>query len=328
MKPRLFTGIQPSGLLHIGNYLGAVKNCVELQENYDSFLCIVDLHAITVRQVPETLRKNILDTARHYLASGIDPAKATLFTQSEVSEHSELCWILNTIAKMGEMERMTQYKDKAHDHAENINIGLFDYPVLMAADILLYDTVLVPVGEDQKQHLELAQELAERFNSTFGKNIFLTPKPLIKSRKEGSRIMGLDDPSKKMSKSAPSEYNYIALSDSPADAVKKIMKATTDSGSDIKVDPARPGITNLLTIFSLLTGIETADLEKRYAGQGYSKFKEDLAKAVEEFLTEHQKKLAEYDNNYISQILGEGALKAREIAQKKMFEVKQAVGLA
>ena len=301
---------------------------MELQENYDSLLCIVDLHAITVNQRPETLKKNIIDTARHYLAAGIDPEKATLFVQSDVSEHCELCWILNTLTKMGELERMTQFKDKATQHAENINIGLFDYPVLMAADILLYDTVLVPVGEDQKQHLELTRELAERFNKTVEREVFLMPSPLIKSKAEGSRIMGLDNPEKKMSKSAASEYNYIALSDKPGQAAKKIMRAQSDSGTTVKSDPANPGITNLLTIYSLLTGTSIEKLERENEGRGYGEFKSDLAEVVKTFLTEHQKKLNQYDDNYISQILGSGAKRAKELAAKKMFEVKQAMGLA
>lgn len=327
MKPRLFTGIQPSGLLHLGNYLGAIKNCVELQEQYDGLFCIVDLHAITVRQDPEKLKNNIRETARHYLAAGIDPQKATLFIQSDVSEHAELCWILNTIAKMGEMERMIQFKEKSQRHAENINVGLFDYPILMAADILLYDAVMVPVGEDQKQHLELAQILAERFNREYRTETFVIPEPLIKSKEEGSRIMGLDDPLKKMSKSAESENNYIALSDDPDSAVKKIMRSATDSGTDVRTGNDKPGITNLLTIYSLLADKTIEKLEKEYSGKSYAAFKKDLGEVVSDFLIKHQEKLKLFEDNYISQILGEGTMRARELAESKMTQVKKVVGL-
>jgi len=327
MKPRLFTGIQPSGLLHLGNYLGAIKNCVELQEQYDGLFCIVDLHAITVRQDPETLRRNIRETARHYLAAGIDPQKATLFVQSDVSEHTELCWILNTIAKMGEMERMIQFKEKSARQEENINIGLFDYPVLMAADILLYDTILVPVGEDQKQHLELAQILAERFNAQYKTETLIVPQPLIKSKEEGSRIMGLDDPTKKMSKSAESENNYIALSEKAGVAEKKIMRSATDSGADIKISAEKPGISNLLTIYSLLAEKPVDKLEQEYGGKNYAAFKKDLSEVVIDFLQKHQEKLKNFDDNYVSQILGEGTARAKELASRKMLEIKKIVGL-
>ena len=209
---RIFSGVQPTNNIHLGNYLGAIKNWVEMQKENDCFFCVVDLHALTIYQKPETLRQNILNIAKTYIALGIDPAKSTIFVQSDVKEHADLTWILNTVAKVGEMERMTQFKDKAHQHKDNVNMGLFGYPVLMAADILLYDTKAVPVGEDQKQHVELTRDLAWRFNKLYGET-FVVPEPLIK--KQGARIMGLDDPTKKMSKSASSSSNYVALLDNP-----------------------------------------------------------------------------------------------------------------
>src|SRR3989338_8308577 len=238
---RVFSGVQPTNNLHLGNYLGAIKNWVKLsrQGGYESIFCIVDFHAITVKQEPKTLRQNVLNVAKTYLALGIDPDKSTIFAQSQVKEHTELAWILNTIAKLSELERMTQFKDKAKQYKDNINMGLFGYPVLMAADILLYDTEVVPVGEDQAQHVELARVLARRFNSTFGET-FVEPEALIK--KEGARIMGLDDPKKKMSKSATSPNNYIALIDSPAVAAKKLSRAVTDSGTVIKSGADKPAL--------------------------------------------------------------------------------------
>ncbi|MEA3273206.1 MAG: tryptophan--tRNA ligase [Patescibacteria group bacterium] len=326
MKPRLFTGIQPTGQLHIGNYLGVIKNSIQLQEKYDSLFCVVDLHALTVKQDAKTFKNSILEVARHYLASGIDPEKAILFIQSSVSEHTELCWILNTLVKISELERMTQFKEKALKNHANLNMGLFDYPILMAADILLYNTAVVPVGDDQKQHLEMTRLLANRFNKKYAE-IFIAPKPLIKKHLEGGRIMGLDDPTKKMSKTAESEYNYIALTDSPEKGIQKIMKATTDSGSTIAINKANPGITNLLTIYSLLTNLKIEDLEKKYLGKQYSEFKKDLAELVGKFLQDHQEKLKEYSDSQLTQILATGSQKAQEIASQKMKEIKLAVGL-
>ena len=240
----VFSGVQPSGVLHLGNYLGAIKNWVQLQEKYRCVFCVVDLHALTVPQDPETFSQKTLEIAKIYLAAGLEAEKSIIFIQSHIKEHAELCWILNTIAKIPELERMTQFKEKAEQHKKDLNVGLFDYPVLMAADILLYQTDLVPVGEDQIQHVELARTLAERFNKKFGET-FIVPKALVK--KEGARIMGLDDPTKKMSKSAPSPQNYIALTDSPDTIQEKIKKAMTDSGKEIKFDPAaKPAISNLL----------------------------------------------------------------------------------
>jgi tryptophanyl-tRNA synthetase len=321
---RIFSGIQPTNNIHLGNYLGALKNWVELQNSYDAFYCIVDLHAITIKQEPKELRQNILNAAKTYLALGLDPNKCTIFVQSHVSEHAELGWLLNTIAKISELERMTQFKDKAKQHKENVNMGLFDYPVLMAADILLYDTQVVPVGEDQKQHVELTRDLAVRFNSLFGKT-FIEPEPLIK--KEGARIMGLDDPTKKMSKSATSANSYITLLDSPEVVAKKISRAVTDSGTTIESGADRPALTNLLTIYSLLSHKSIKEIEKEYTGKGYADFKKGLAEVVKEFIMDFQNKFNTLDDDEVKNILEAGAVKARMIAGKKLEEVKTKMGL-
>ncbi len=321
---RVFSGVQPTNNLHLGNYLGAIKNWVELQNSYDAFYCVVDLHAITVKQDPKELRQNVLNVAKTYLALGVDPDKSTIFVQSHVPQHTELAWVLNTVAKVSELERMTQFKDKAKDHKENINMGLFDYPVLMASDILLYSPEVVPVGEDQKQHVELTRDLAERFNSLFGKT-FVVPEPLIK--KEGARIMGLDDPTKKMSKSATSANNYIALLDSPEVVAKKISRAVTDSGTTIESGADRPALTNLLTIYSLLSNQSIKEIEKEYTGKGYADFKKGLSGVVVEFITEFQNKFNALDDNKVKKILEDGAKKARVVTEKKMEEVKTKMGL-
>lgn len=321
---RIFSGIQPTNNLHLGNYLGAIKNWVELQNQYDAFYCIVDLHAITVKQDPKQLRQNILNAAKTYLALGLDPNKCTIFVQSHVPQHTELAWVLNTIAKMSELERMTQFKDKAKQHKENINLGLFAYPALMAADILLYNTNVVPVGEDQKQHVELTRDLAARFNSLYGKT-FIEPEPLI--NKVGARIMGLDDPSKKMSKSATSANSYIALLDSPEVVAKKISRAVTDSGTTIEAGSERPALTNLLTIYSLLTHKSIKDIEKEYNGKGYADFKKGLSAVVTEFISDFQNKFNALDDTSVKNILKDGAAKARTVAEKKIEEVKKNIGL-
>lgn len=322
--PRIFSGIQPSGNLHLGNYLGAIQNWVKLQSDFDSLFCVVDLHAITVPQNPEQLKNKILEVAKIYLAAGIDPQKSTIFVQSHVKEHTELAWILNTIAKIPELEKMTQFKDKATQHKENLNVGLFDYPVLMAADILLYDTDIVPVGEDQLQHVELARTLARRFNNNFGE-IFKIPEAKIK--KEGARIMGLDDPTKKMSKSAKSEYNYIALTDSPEIIKKKISKAVTDSGSEIKAGTDKPALTNLLNIYSLLSDKSIKDIEKEYDGKSYAQFKNGLAQVTIDFLSKFQQNFNNLEGKQVLSILQAGAQKAQRIASDKIDQVKKAVGL-
>ena len=323
-KKRTFSGVKPSNEIHLGNYFGAIKNWVEMQDEYECIFSIVDFHALTVYQKPEDIRKNIFNIAKTYLALGIDPKKSLIFQQSDVKEHTELCWILNTIAKVGEMERMTQFKDKAKEHPENINVGLFDYPVLMAADIFLYDTQAVPVGDDQKQHVELARDLAIRFNSLYGET-FVIPEPVIK--KEGRRIMGLDNPLKKMSKTASSTLNYISLVDDPEVAKKKIIKAVTDSGNEIKYAEDKPALCNLLTIYSLLTGELIKNIEEKYTGKGYGDFKKDLADIVADFLVDFQKKFNKISDKEVKKILEDGADKARKIAAKKMEEVKQKIGI-
>ena len=324
MKKRIFSGIAPSGTLHLGNHLGAVKNWVALQDKFESIFCVVDLHAITVPQNPEELRKKTIEIAKIYLAAGINTQESTIFVQSQVPEHAELAWILNTITKIPELERMTQFKDKSSENKQNINAGLFNYPVLMAADILLYDTNVVPVGEDQLQHVEIARTLARRFNQVFGE-IFVVPEPFVV--KEGMRIMGLDDPKKKMSKSAPSEYNYIALTDTPEKIREKIKKAVTDSGKDIKYSADKPAIKNLINIYALLDNAKPKDIEESYKGKGYSEFKADLAEVVVDFLADFQKKYNAIDDNEVLKILEAGKEKAKSLAEKKMSEVKEKVGL-
>jgi len=324
-KKTIFSGIQPSGNLHLGNYLGAIKQWVEMQNDYNCIFCVVDYHAITVPQDPKILSEKVIEVAKIYLASGIDPKKSIIFRQSDIKEHTELAWILNcTSARMSDLENMTQYKDKAAKQA-NVGVGLFDYPVLMAADILLYDTDVVPVGEDQIQHVELARDLAKRFNNQFGPTFKI---PEYKIRKESARIMGLDDPTKKMSKSAPSENNYIALTDDPDKAAQKIMRAITDSGSEIKLDWAsKPGISNLLTIYSLLTDKKISEIEAEFAGRGYGEFKAKLAEIVKNFLTNFQKKSKVISNNKVCDILEKGARKLQKQAQKKIETVKTKLGI-
>ncbi len=325
MKQRIFSGIQPSGNLHIGNYLGAIRNWVKMQDNYESIFCIVDLHAITVPQNPKELNKRILEVAKIYLSSGIDPKKSIIFVQSHIPEHSELAWILNTITKIPELQKMTQFKDKSHKKNSNqIGIGLFDYPVLMAADILLYDTKIVPVGEDQLQHIELTRTLARRFNKKFGKT-FVVPKAFLK--KETMRIMGLDNPLKKMSKSATSEYNYISLLDSPEIIERKIKKAITDSGSEIKYSNNKPALKNLINIFSAFSKKTPAEIEKSFQGTGYADFKKELTNAILSFIIPFQEKYNSIDNSEILKILKNGAEKVRPIAKNKIEKVKNRIGL-
>lgn len=325
MKKRIFSGIQPSGNLHLGNYLGAIKQWVDLQDEYETIFCVVDLHAITVPQDPEELRKKTLEIAKIYLASGIDPTKSTLFVQSQVQEHTELAWILNTLARLGDLEKMTQFKDKSEkNEKETVGVGLFDYPILMASDILLYDTNVVPVGKDQMQHIELTRNLAERFNKRFGETFVI---PEGKLSKEGALIMGLDDPTKKMSKSAPSEYNYIALSDTAETVHRKIKKAVTDSGSEIVYSDDKPALKNLINIYSLLSGKTTQDIEVMYVGKGYGDFKTDLAEVVVNFLAPFQERLANISDDDALAILESGAEKARELARIKMKQVREKIGL-
>ncbi|HHH12464.1 MAG TPA: tryptophan--tRNA ligase, partial [Candidatus Moranbacteria bacterium] len=295
-KKIVFSGVQPTGDFHIGNYLGALLNWVDLQEREDmeTIFCVVDLHAVTVAQDRAVLRENIKKITRIYLAAGIDPDKSLIFVQSDVPAHSELCWLLNTIARMGEMEKMTQFKDKSRkEGADRAGVGLFDYPVLMAADILLYDTDLVPVGEDQVQHVELTRKLARRFNRRFGQT-FVVPRVMV--RKEAARIMGLDDPTRKMSKSAPSAYNRIALSDDAETVRRKIRKAVTDSGNEIVYSDDKPALKNLINIYHLLSGREIEQIVRDYAGKGYGDFKKDLAEVLVDFLTPLQERMSSFSD--------------------------------
>jgi tryptophanyl-tRNA synthetase len=324
MKKRIFSGAQPTGNLHIGNYLGALKNWVDLQNEYESFFCIVNLHALTLPQNPEILKKKTLDLARIYLASGIDPAVSTVFIQSDVSEHAELTWILDCVARMGELERMTQFKDKGKGNRERAGVGLFTYPVLMAADILLYQTELVPIGQDQKQHLELCRDLAERFNRDFGET-FTIPDAFIPP--VGAKILSLQEPSKKMSKSDENANGSIFLLDDADTIVKKVKRAVTDSGTDIRFDESRPAITNLLTIYHLLTGKSTAESEAHFAGKGYGDFKTELAETVVEFLRPFQDRVMQFDDLQLKRILEDGAEKARVIARDTLKTVYEKMGI-
>ena len=326
MKKRIFSGIQPTGLVHIGNYLGAIKNWVKLQNEYDSIFCVVDLHALTVPQDPKTFKDKVFDLAATLLAAGLDPKKCLLFVQSHVPEHTELTWLLNTITPIGELERMTQFKEKAAKFRESINMGLFDYPVLMAADILLYDTQIVPVGEDQRQHVELTRVIARKFNNRFGQTFF-EPEALI--QREGARIMSLSEPTKKMSKSDNSE-SFIAVSDEPETIREKIKKAVTDSGREVKYNPEqKPAISNLLTIFSQFDGRPIREIEKEFKGKTYVEFKTALAETVIKSLAPLQEKRKELLKNpeKVKKILAEGAKKAHTIASQKLLEIKKKMGL-
>ena len=323
---RVFSGIKPTGTLHIGNYFGAIKSWLEIQNEYQCVFCVVDLHAITIPQEPKILQTKTMEVAKIYLTAGVDPKKSIIFIQSHIKEHAELTWILNTLVRIPELERMTQFKEKAAQHKKDVNFGLFDYPVLMAADILLYDTIIVPVGEDQAQHVELTRTLAKRFNQRFGET-FVVPEVMIK--KETARIMGLDNPGKKMSKDTDNIYNYIALTDPPDLIRDKIKKAVTDSGKEIIYRPDKPALANLLSIFSLASNQSIKELEKQYQGRGYAEFKKDLAEAIIEFLRPFQEKYAEFDKDdgAVLKILNRGAEQARAITAAKMAEVKKKIGL-
>ncbi|MER3430861.1 MAG: tryptophan--tRNA ligase [Blastocatellia bacterium] len=324
MKRRIFSGAQPTGELHIGNYLGALRNWSILQEKYESFFCIVNLHAITLPQDPEKLRQKTVELARIYLAAGIDPQKATIFVQSDVAEHAELAWVLSCIARMGELERMTQFKDKSKGNRERAGVGLFTYPLLMASDILLYQTDLVPVGEDQKQHLELTRDLAERFNRKFGET-FKLPEPFIP--KSGARIKSLQDPSRKMSKSDDDALGAIFLLDDEKTIRKKIRRAVTDSGSAIAFDEQRPAITNLLTIYQLISGKTREECVKHFSGKGYGEFKAELADVVVEFLRPFQERARGYSEAELNKVLKCGAEKARTIAADTLSAVYHKMGV-
>lgn len=330
-RPKTFSGVKPSGGLHLGNYLGAIKRWVDDQDVYDNVFCIVDLHAITVPQEPNALRQQTREVAAFYIAAGLDPARTIVFVQSHVSAHAELGWILNCVTPMGWLERMTQFKDRAAREGENrerISAGLFDYPVLMASDILLYDANLVPVGEDQKQHVELTRDIAERVNRLYGagSDLLVVPQPLI--GEAGARIMGLVDPTKKMSKSENLPGQAIGIFDKPEDIRKAIMRATTDSENTISFDPARPGLFNLLTIYQVLTNQSRATIQDQFDGKGYGYLKNHVATAVLDTLVPIQDRcrslLAGTDLN---DLLRDGADRARIIADKTLDRVASAMGL-
>jgi tryptophanyl-tRNA synthetase len=326
-KRRVFSGVQPSGTLHLGNYLGALKNWVSIQDEYENYFCIVDLHAITVPQDPKVLRQKVREVAAIYLGVGLNPDRSVIFRQSRVSGHAELAWLLNCIAKVGELSRMTQFKDKAQKGgAEAASVGLYDYPVLMAADILLYNAHLVPVGEDQRQHLELARTLARRFNGLFGET-FVVPEPMI--LEAGARVMALDEPTKKMSKSSPTPAGYVALLDEPDVIRRKIRRAKTDSGTEIKAAPDKPAITNLLGIHASMTGHTIPEIEAEYEGKGYGDFKKGLAEAVVEGLSPvRERALALLDDpRELDELLEAGAERARETARPILHSAWAKMGL-
>ena len=325
MAKRIFSGVQPTGNIHLGNYLGALRNWVALQHEYESFFCIVNLHAITNPQDPKLLAQQTKELARIYLGVGIDPAISTIFIQSDVAEHAELTWVLNCVARMSELERMTQFKDKVRKQQANVGVGVFDYPVLMAADILLYHTDLVPVGEDQKQHLELTRDLAIRFNRDYGET-FRVPEPFIP--KVGARIMSLSDPAKKMSKSDDDINGSVMLLDD-ADAIqRKFKRAVTDSGTEIRFDSSRPAITNLLTILQLLTGQSAEQVESHFADKGYAQLKQQLADATIEFLRPLQQRVRDIDDGELALILDNGRQKAQQLAQPTLELVMERMGIS
>jgi tryptophanyl-tRNA synthetase len=326
MKKRVFSGIQPTGNLHIGNYLGAMNQWVAMQNEFDCLFCIVDLHAITVPQEPNILKAKTREVTGLLLAAGIDPKRAIVFVQSQVTAHAELAWILNCFTPMGWMQRMTQFKEKSEELKGQVSVGLFDYPALMAADILLYQTDIVPVGEDQKQHVELTRDIAQRFNSIYGPT-FRLPEPVIPE--VGARIMGLDDPTKKMSKSEDNPGHAINLLDSSDTIQSKIMRATTDSGREVRFDENRPGINNLLTIYQVFTGRSQDEIEGHFTGKGYAILKKELGEVVVEALrplqSRYQKLVAE--PGYLESLLAEGAARARPLAENTLALVKERVGL-
>ena len=325
---RVFSGIQPSGTSHLGTYLGALKNWISLQDGYESYFCIVDLHAITVPQDPKVLRHNVREMAAIFLAVGLDPERSVIFRQSRVSEHTELGWLLNCIARVGELSRMTQFKDKTQrGGTEGASVGLYDYPVLQAADILLYNAHLVPVGEDQRQHLELTRTLARRFDGLYGET-FVVPEPMI--LKTGARVMALDDPTSKMSKSSPTPAGYVALLDEPDVIRRKIRRAKTDSGTEVVASPEKPAITNLLGIYAGLTGRAIPEIEEQYRGKGYGDFKKDLAEVVVEALSPIRERALELmdDPRELDEVLEAGAEKARGVARSTLHDAWAKLGLA
>lgn len=324
-KRVVYSAIQPSGELTIGNYAGAVRNWLRMQEEYDCFFAIADMHAITVKQEPAELRRRTLSLAALYLACGIDPSLCTLYVQSQVPQHAQLAWVLNTIAYVGELNRMTQFKDKSRRHAENINMGLMDYPVLMAADILLYQTECVPVGADQKQHVEIARDLAIRFNSRYGET-FQVPEPLILP--SGAKICSLQDPTKKMSKSDENPNASVFLSDGRDVIMRKFRRAVTDSDGEIRASADKPGITNLLTIYAVFHGCTVEEAEREFAGRGYGELKQAVGETVADVLTPIQEEQGRLlaDKAYLGGVLAAGAERAFKTARKTLSKVHRKVG--
>jgi len=326
VKKRVLSGIQPTGSIHLGNYLGAVKNWVAAQDDFDNIFLVVDLHAITVKHDPALLRAQIRELSGILIAAGIDPEKSSLVVQSQVPQHAELAWILNCVAGMGQLERMTQYKEKSDALKEQATVGLFTYPLLMAADILVYRTDRVPVGADQKQHVELCRDLAQRFNAQFGET-FTIPEPVIPA--VGARVMGLDDPTKKMSKSATGPNHAIGVLESPSAIVKKLKRATTDSLASIRFDEERPGVNNLLGIYQALTGQTKEAIEVHFEGKMYGHLKQEVADVVVAALEPVQKRYAELARHpaELDAILARGAERARGIAEATLEDAKDKLGL-
>ena len=324
-KKTVFSGVQPSGNLTIGNYLGAIKNFAGFSEEYKTFYCVVDLHAITVRQVPADLRRRTYETLALYMASGLDETKNTLFVQSHVHEHAELGWILDCYTMFGELSRMTQFKDKSAKHAENINAGLFTYPALMAADILLYGTDVVPVGIDQKQHLELARDVAMRFNQIYS-DTFTVPEGYIS--RDTMKIMSLADPTSKMSKSDPNQNAVVYILDSKDDIMRKFKRAVTDSDSEIRYAEDKPGVSNLITIYSAFTGKTVEETEREFAGVGYGDFKLAVGEACADGLAPVREKYAKLiaDKPFLEQVMRTGAEDASYYARRTMSKVRRKIG--
>ncbi len=323
-KKRVFSGIQPTGQIHLGNYLGAIKHWVEMQDEYENLFCVVNSHAITLPIDPIFLKSQSYELVKLLLACGISPKQSGLFIQSEVDEHPALAWLLNCQVSMGEMQRMTQFKDKSLKNPKSVNVGLFNYPILMASDILLYQSDLVPVGEDQKQHLELTRNIAEKFNRDFG-NCFKVPEPLI--AKVGARVMGLDDPKVKMSKSHQGANHAIFLLDEPDIIVKKIKKAATDSMGVIAFDEKREGIFNLLNIYMLLSNESPENIEERFKNKGYGDFKKELAEVMIQALKPIQERYKEISDDEVKAVLNGGVEKARPLAQMTYQKAKELMGL-
>ncbi len=325
-RKRIYSAIQPSGQLTLGNYLGALRNFPKLQNDYDCVYCIANMHSLTVRQDPAELRERIYSLLSLYLACGLDPEKNVLYLQSHVHEHAELAWILNCYTYNGELSRMTQFKDKSSKHADNINAGLFTYPVLMAADILLYQSDFVPIGQDQKQHLELSRDIADRFNKLYGQT-FVVPAPLIS--KQGARIMSLQEPSKKMSKSDTNTSNFVLLTEAPEAIMKKFKKAVTDSEAEVRYDEEnKPGVSNLTNIYGAVTDKSVSDVEKEFEGARYGDFKMAVGQAVIDALTPIREKYEQLMNDkaYLNSVLKSGREKASEIASATLSDVYEKVG--